>query len=129
MLAALLLLMGCGEPLVPAPAGEAFTPPPAYAEMWAETEACSGHSGHVSRIEWIKVPADPQGLFTWNGSRVAGLWSPPHTIYLSEAFLDHAPLVRHEMLHDLLQGGGHPEVPFVTPCQLRWPVLIPIDTA
>jgi hypothetical protein len=29
-------------------------------------------------------------------------------------------VVRHEMLHDLLDRAGHPDPPFGNPCPLTW---------
>lgn len=124
----LLALLGCTEPSLLPPTGEAFSPPAAYATWWQATEGCSGRTGRFARLAWVRVPSDAQGLFTWDGKRVAGLWHAPHTIYLSDKLLDHEPLVRHEMLHDLLQRGSHPDTPFVSPCNLRWPVLLPLDS-
>lgn len=125
LLLALLAAVACAEPVVPVPMGEPFTPPASYLGWWQATEACSGRTGRMSRIVWMRVPADSGGLFVWDGRRVAGLWHEPHTIYISDALLDLEPLVRHEMLHDLLQVAGHPSTPFITPCNVRWPVVIP----
>jgi hypothetical protein len=107
----LLLVLGCANPVAPfVPPADAvpFTPPDSlYAAWWQLDEACSGLSGDWHRITWFTVPdtaiATPKGDF-W------GVWLAPHSIYLVATHTADSALVRHEMLHDLLQRGDHPAV-------------------
>lgn len=86
--------------------GERFSPPPSYQQLWKAMESCSGLRGDFYQIEWFHAPSDVIG------EKVSGRWWAPHTIVLSE-FTYTANIVttiQHEMLHDLLQAGGHPAV-------------------
>lgn len=100
----LLLLTACRNPFVPSGA-ELFNPPPVYADLWQQVEACSGTTGDWHRITWFAVATEqfdtPEG---W----AMGRWQPAHTIYLSDAGQRTYRTIKHEMLHDLLQTGGHP---------------------
>jgi hypothetical protein len=58
-------------------------------------------------VEWYVIPGDV--FATPEGPRW-GWWEPPHTIYIAAAHWLDERLVEHEMLHDLLQTGGHPPI-------------------
>ena len=87
-----------------------FTPPTAYAGYWAQMEACSGLSANFARVTWFKADSvmnipdvgtfaeHPFGFADWKDHRIA----------LSGNSTDDAVVVRHEMLHELLQRDGHP---------------------
>lgn len=99
----------------PLPAGaDRFAPPAVYARWWAMTEACSGRSGNLGAVAWYRVP----GLqFVWDGQWVGGYWNRyGNRIVLAEVGLEQGPTVRHEMLHALLQAGGHPRSQFLGAC-------------
>jgi hypothetical protein len=49
-----------------------------------------------------------------------GRWEDNHTIYISAAWIDNEMVVRHEMLHDLINRPGHPNPPFGQGCPLTW---------
>ena len=80
------------------------------------TEACSGLQGDFSRIAWFRVPG-AETIPLADGTLVNGRWDPvSNRIVLagqSERFGD---LVRHEMLHALLQAGGHTRDAFIGRC-------------
>jgi len=79
------------------------------------TEACSGRTGKLSDIEWYVVP----GATTVRnaGTDVAGYWSSnDNSIVLSGESQMDGSVVRHEMLHALLFGGGHPRSIFLGTC-------------
>jgi hypothetical protein len=110
----LLPLAACGFDV----AGSAPMEAPAlYREWWAKTESCSGLRGDFDRIEWQIVPGYS---FECNSGQCAGHWQRGHQIYLAEEWKMNEMVVRHEMLHDLMNGGGHPNPPFGQGCPLTW---------
>jgi hypothetical protein len=111
---ALLLIAGCGFDIT---GEQPMEPPPVYREWWAKTQACSGLSGDFDRIEWLVVPGRS---FECKSGQCVGHWHPSHQVYLAEEWLDNEMVVRHEMLHDLTNGGGHPSPPFGEGCPLTW---------
>ncbi len=91
-----------------------LTPAPVYTDWWSEIESCSGQSGDMARVEWsialaIKV----------NGRQVVGHWRPPHDILLREGKELDPLVVKHEMLHDLLQGDAAHSSPAWEDCGVR----------
>lgn len=123
-LAGLALLAAC-EALAPAaalpPDAQLMSAPPEYLEWWHKTEACSGLQGDPSTIEWFVVP-DKAVFETEDGEKV-GLWSRSREgvrIVLAGDYAHSELVVRHEMLHALLNHDGHPPEYFVTRCQLTW---------
>ena len=113
---AIVAALGCTESFAPPPGTYGFRPPEAYRAAWDSVEACSGLRGDMGRVRWYAVPGQ---TFFVGETLTSGAWHPPHNIYLSEwaATADTVRdyhTVRHEMLHDLLGGGGegmaHPQV-------------------
>lgn len=111
---ALLLLSACGFDVA---GSQPLEPPPIYREWWAKTEACSGLTGEFDRIEWLVVPGYS---FACSSGECAGHWRRGHLIYLAEEWKMSEMVVRHEMLHDLMNRGGHPDPPFGEGCPLTW---------
>ena len=108
-------LAACGLITGPLPPGaEEFAPPAVYARWWSMTEACSGHSGDVRVVQWYRVP----GMgFLHEGQEVSGFWaSRTNRIVLADEVIDQGAVVRHEMLHALLQTTGHPRSQFLGAC-------------
>ena len=114
---------GCGafEPS-DIPAGAIPMDPPAhFNEWWVRTEQCSGLVGSMDPIHWYVMP-NVSSFQTDIGEKV-GLWikTPSHVaIVLAETYADHELVVRHEMLHQLLQRAGHPADYFDGKCGLTW---------
>ncbi len=108
----LVVAAACADAFSPPRGAVQIFPPPAFRVAWQEVEACSGRSGSFDRVRWFLTP----GSFMRCGDLTcAGIWHPPHDIYLTEfAAADSAGryfTVRHEILHDLLAGGAdHPAV-------------------
>ena len=99
----------------------AISPLPIYQEWWARTEACSGRSGRLGPIEWYMVP-DVSEFMTSQGEKV-GLWSHSSAgvrIVIAGDYLENELVIRHEMLHALLDQEGHPQEYFVDKCHLTW---------
>ncbi|MBK9065724.1 MAG: hypothetical protein IPL76_02420 [Gemmatimonadetes bacterium] len=109
------LLGGCSR-FAPDDA-ERFEPPAVYHAWWSQTEQCSGRTGNIARVQWFKVPGH---AFECPTGSCAGRWEDNHSIYVAEDWLEHEMVVRHEMLHELLNGSGHPDPPFGDPCPLTW---------
>lgn len=110
----LALLAACGfDPGDDSP----MSPPAVYREWWAKTEACSGLRGDFDRVKWSVVPGHS---FHCSSGRCAGHWEPDHEVFLAQEWVMNEMVVRHEMLHDLLDRAGHPDPPFGDPCPLTW---------
>jgi hypothetical protein len=93
---------------------ERFAPPAVYARWWAMTEACSGRSGDLGRVRWYRVPVSQ---FIYRGQPAGGYTSRyTNRIVLTEQSIERGTIVRHEMLHALLRGGGHPRSQFLGAC-------------
>ena len=111
------LLVGCERPAAPvlADGAQRLEPPPAYQLWWEMTQECSGRRGLFSRLRWYYVPGARTLLV--NDQQVKGYWtSAGNTIVLAEAAVLDGPLVRHEMLHSLQDGDGHPREFFLRRC-------------
>jgi hypothetical protein len=117
VLAASLMLTFCDrlvDPPLPSDA-EQFSPPAVYSQWWNMTQACSEKSGSLSSVSWYKTDEalhDPR-----NGEELSGYWSSASNriVLKSTAMLD-GSVVRHEMLHALLQAGSHPRTEFLGKC-------------
>lgn len=108
VLAVALASTGCGilDVEFPVPLNaERNDPPGLYAAWYAQTEACTGVTGDFGRVRWFKVAGE-----RWWDPRfqqyVIGTWRKPHDIYIAEAHVSNVDVVRHEVVHDLLQGGA-----------------------
>jgi hypothetical protein len=97
-----------GNPLAAVGAPHApFEAPAVYLAWWAEVEACSQKTADFGRVDWRLVDAGPDGTFTYGRRTAVGAWESPHSIYISDGWVLTEPLVKHEMLHDLLQSANH----------------------
>jgi hypothetical protein len=111
VLAAALLPAACfdgGGPL--AAVGAPYLPfdaPALYREWWTQVEACANRTAAFDRVEWQRVTDGADGTFACGRARCSGAWAPPHTIYLAESHVWSEPLVKHEMVHDLIQSPNH----------------------
>ncbi|HEX3233159.1 MAG TPA: hypothetical protein VHR41_03105 [Gemmatimonadales bacterium] len=110
----LLAVIACGFD----PAGERPMDAPAvYRQWWAKTQACSGLVGDFDRVRWQVVPGHS---FSCSSGKCAGHWEPDHEIFIAADWTQNEMVVRHEMLHDLLDRAGHPDPPFGFGCPLTW---------
>ena len=108
ILAFVVVAAGCysilGPELTAPPDAEPTAPLPEYATWYAQVEQCTGVTGSFSAVRWFAVPH----LNWWDPvfeQHTTGTWREPHDIYLAEGEMTNARLVKHEMVHDLLQGG------------------------
>ena len=117
------LLGGCSyEPTTDLPDGAvSFTAPTEYASWWSRTEQCSELAGSMAKVRWHVVPGvasfptdqgEKVGIRIKTGDRV--------DIVLAGDFQMHEMVVRHEMLHALLNEPGHPDLYFTERCRLTW---------
>ena len=110
----LLALTGCGFD----PEGDVpLNPPPIYREWFAKTEACSGRTGDFDRLNWSVIEGHS---FPCSSGECAGHWRTSHHIFLAGDWVMDEMVVRHEMLHDILDRTGHPDPPFGEGCPLTW---------
>ena len=110
----LLALTGCGFD----PEGDMpLDPPPIYREWFAKTEACSGRTGNFDRLSWSVIDGYS---FPCSSGECAGHWRTNHHIFLAGDWVMDEMVVRHEMLHDILERTGHPDPPFGEGCPLTW---------
>jgi hypothetical protein len=119
------LISGCAstapsEPSLPVGA-LAIATPAAYLEWNQRTEQCSGLADDVSAIQFYVVPG--VDTFPTEAGPKVGLWQREagvNRIVIAGNYAEHEMVVRHEMLHALLQREGHPTSYFVDRCHLTW---------
>lgn len=121
MAAALIVaLAGCGGTDPTGPSGiwdPTFRPGPASAfqpsqrywnEWWPEVGRCvrpddpPDYADFVL-IRWFSVPGE--SFWTPDHGMASGRWVPENDIYLAQASLNVSSVVKHEMVHALLQPG------------------------
>ena len=111
------LVCACSRPTAPGlPAGAVrWIPPARFSLWWQMTESCSKRAGDLGTVEWYVVPNAM--TLDIGGERLHGYWiGTPNRIVLADARRLDGPLVRHEMLHALLQTIDHPRDPFLIDC-------------
>jgi hypothetical protein len=114
----LLSLAACESPTGLPTGAERFTPPAVYRQWWTLTEACSGRQGSFDAVQWYVLP-NASTLQLDDGTVVNAAWEGRgNRIILTAGYdgLYAGDLVRHEMLHALLQGGDHPRDVFIGRC-------------
>jgi hypothetical protein len=112
-----LAATGCGSILDPEdllPPNASLGDPPGVYETWyAETEACTGVTGDFGQVRWFSVPGARWWDPIWQQYAI-GTWRSPHDIYISESHAANIDVVKHEAVHDLLQGGDADDPRFGT---------------
>ncbi|MDX2014412.1 MAG: hypothetical protein SFW67_29705 [Myxococcaceae bacterium] len=99
----------------------AIAAPASYTEWYSRTESCAATQGDFAKLRFFVVP----GVRTFQsefGETVA-LWrkvGDEQFIIVSGEYSNDEMVVRHEMLHALLQREGHPAEFFVNRCRLTW---------
>lgn len=116
---------GCssfGPSELPLPAGAVpMVAEARYRDWFGQTEACSGLEGAFQTISWYVVPG-AETFETPEGPKV-GMWEKSGTttrIIIAGRYVGHEMVVRHEMLHHLLDREGHPSEFFTARCRLTW---------
>jgi hypothetical protein len=93
--------------------------PAEYSEWYARTEACAELRGALEGIEWYVVP-DVATFETDIGEGGPQTGRQRLRITIAGDYVGNEMVVRHEMLHDLLERSGHPTECFVNRCHLTW---------
>ena len=109
VLAAALIAHACDLPTAPGFPADAvpFAPPAAYRTWWDMTAACAGVSQDFDRVRWFIVPGARS--IPYDGAEYQGLWyRAGNRIVLAEQSMLRGGLVRHEMLHALIDEASHP---------------------
>ena len=106
--------LGCGGLFDPGNPCWEITPPEIYHVWWQEVEGCTGQQRSMEQITWFTVAGDsfPEGE-RW----LVGYWRhEQNAIYITESEKwSEWDTVKHEMLHAILQDGGHSS-PFFGVC-------------
>ncbi len=71
-----------------------------YRVQWDVVEACAQLYGDFDRLRWFTTPHFPEG----NG--ILGQWNGRHEITFLEGAEFNVQVIRHEILHELLDGDG-----------------------
>ena len=99
-----------------APGAEQFAPPSVYERWWSMVESCSGLSRPMGDVPFYVVRGTNE-IPLENGDKVAAYWSPAGDwIVVAEYYQMFGQVVRHEMLHALLERTGHPREIFLDRC-------------
>lgn len=100
------------DPPLPAGASQ-FSPPALYELWWRMTESCVGQTGSFDSVRWYEAP----GTFKLDDETVSAYWSAgSNRVVLHSSVVRNPRVVRHEMLHALLQTKGHSRDAFVKQC-------------
>jgi hypothetical protein len=78
------------------------------------TESCSGRQGDFRAIRWYIMPN--ASTFDLDGRQVVGATIGHNRIVLADEHRLNGSVVRHEMLHALLDVSGHPRDAFQVTC-------------
>src|SRR5512140_245269 len=102
------------DPAFP-PTATQFVPPPVYDRWWAMTASCAGVTGSLSKVSWYVVPGVTE--FQLKGQTVSGYWTQgSNSIVVADSSRLDGSVIRHEMLHALIRGTGHPRSAFLEKC-------------
>ncbi len=94
---------------------------PEYQAWFGKTESCSHLKGQFQSLQWFVVP-NAETFSTPEGPKV-GMWEKSGNvarIVIAGRYVGHEMVVRHEILHHLLDREGHPSEFFIDRCQLTW---------
>lgn len=91
-------------------------PLPVYATWWDEISTCAGRSEDMGRIAWWQATS-----IMVNKRIVRGQWERPHRITLVSSYVETENVVKHEMLHDLLDGDPKHDNDRWDACGVRTP--------
>jgi hypothetical protein len=80
--------------------------------LWEELLACSGLTGNFGGVTWFRATS-----ITVGGTVYAGFWFEDwNRIVIGDDYINNDRVVKHEMMHALLDLGGHPQGYFNGPC-------------
>jgi hypothetical protein len=121
---ALLVLLGAAAacetptgPVVEMPARAVVSAPAAqYGFWWSLVETCSDRRGSIGSVQWYVWP-EPGPLLLGGKWYNGYWWQEGNRILLAKESVNDGRVVRHEMLHQLLQQEGHPTEYFDGRCE------------
>lgn len=113
----LCLLAGCFDALQAPREAVWYAPPAEYYIWWDELSACAD-SYYPLVAQFYRVPGEGAYFVTSSGKRAAGEWIPPHNIYVSQVLIHERRVVKHEMLHDILNGDPSHSSPLWQKCEV-----------
>jgi hypothetical protein len=90
-----------------------FIPPAEWRAWWEVLESCSGRRGDFDSVRWFRVLS---GEINVRGETAFAAWYERGNRIALTSETERGELVRHEMLHALLQGGSHPAEYFAVRC-------------
>jgi hypothetical protein len=116
-LIALMLAGACSSATDSLPHGALpLDPPVIFTTWWEEVEGCSGTTADFAAVRWYYVPGEG-GFPAGSSADVVGVWRPANnSITLAQYVIANPLVVRHEMLHAILQRTDHPAEYFVDGC-------------
>lgn len=80
-------------------------------------EACARHTGSLAAVRWYYVPGFDPFPAPGISQPVLGYWHGSDNRIVLLQYVPNPPaLIRHEMLHALLQRADHPTLYFQTRC-------------
>ena len=116
LLALVALIAGCSNPAGP-PFPDDAVPlvlPAPFRHWWTLTERCSGLTGDFASVRWFLVR---RPTFDVRDDRYDAFWyQSGNRIVVAEPYLLNGGVIRHEMLHAILQRGSHPLDQFTDRC-------------
>ncbi len=110
---------------------EEFTPPPRYREIHREAEACTGERREFGRVVWVEAPGRTFSSPS-DGSDMVGYWiwaaDGRDTIVIASAFRNYDWIIKHELVHYLIQAPHSEDVEadrdlFGRRCRAMWGFL------
>ena len=104
--AGLALLAGCsGVADITAPGDTMYAPPAIYAAWWQADIACSGLTDQrkvFDGLTWYRAASNHLGP----DHIVAVTYWPERVVRVGPVYVDDERIIRHEMLHAILNGAG-----------------------
>lgn len=112
-----MILVGCGgcqDPTSPTKKLHADNPRKIDEPLGAQAALehvveCSGTSGTLDEVQWFVAD---ELVDTSREQKLLGAWVRPNSIYLLKTTREEPRVLRHEILHHILQDHTHPEPPF-----------------
>ncbi len=103
--------LGCTDTLTVEDVREPFDPPATFQLWWQLTFECALiPQPDMDGVSWFATPECP------GQPHVLGQWNARREITLLNAVRFNQDVVRHEMLHDFLDGDGNPTSPAWDKC-------------
>ncbi len=89
-----------------------FEPPEKYTTFWKTLEGCARIKGNYKAIAWFKADS-----VTVDGTDYNAYWFGKwNRVVIRSDRLDNDATIKHEMMHALIQNGGHPATYFSGRC-------------